>query len=62
MPKITPFEKYAEKYDTWFENNRWVYKAELRAVKAMIPTIGRGLEIGVGTGRFAESLGIKTGV
>ena len=62
MPKITPFEKYAEKYDTWFENNRWVYKAELRAVKAMIPTIGRGLEIGVGTGRFAKPLGIRNAV
>ncbi len=28
----------------------------------MIPTGGYGMEIGVGTGRFAEPLGIKTGV
>lgn len=28
----------------------------------MLPTAGRGLEIGVGTGRFAEQLGIKIGV
>ena len=62
MPRIAPFEKYAEKYETWFEKNRRVYEAELRAVKAMIPATGRGLEIGVGTGRFAEPLGIKTGV
>ena len=41
--------------------NRWVYEAELRAVKAMIPTAGHGMEIGVGTGRFAEPLGIKIG-
>jgi SAM-dependent methyltransferase len=62
MPKISPFEKYAEQYEKWFEKNRWVYEAELRAVKAMIPTGGPGLEIGVGTGRFAEPLGIKNGV
>jgi len=62
MPKISPFEKYAEQYEEWFETNRWVYEAELRAVKAMIPTGGRGVEIGVGTGRFAGPLGIKTGV
>jgi SAM-dependent methyltransferase len=62
MPRISPFEKYAEQYEEWFEKNRWVYEAELRAVKAMIPAEGRGLEIGVGTGRFAEPLGIKNGV
>jgi SAM-dependent methyltransferase len=62
MPKIFPFEKYAEQYERWFEKNRWVYEAELRAVKAMMPTVGRGVEIGVGTGRFAEPLGIKNGV
>lgn len=62
MPRISPFEKYAEQYESWFEKNRWVYEAELRAVKAMMPKEGRGLEIGVGTGRFAEPLGIKDGV
>ena len=62
MPKISPFEKHAEQYERWFEKNRWVYEAELRAVRAMTPTRGRGLEIGIGTGRFAEPLGIKNGV
>ena len=62
MPKISPFEKYAEQYEDWFEKNRWVYEAELRAVKAMLPPGGHGVEIGVGTGRFAEPLGIKIGV
>jgi SAM-dependent methyltransferase len=62
MPRISPFEKYAERYEEWFEKNRWVYEAELRAVKAMVPTCGHGLEIGVGTGRFAGPLGIKEGV
>ena len=62
MPNISPFEKYADQYEAWFVQNRWVYEAELRAVKAMMPTGGRGVEIGVGTGRFAEPLGIKNGV
>lgn len=62
MPKISPFEKHAEQYEDWFVENRWVYDAELRAVKAMIPSEGHGVEIGVGTGRFAEPLGIKIGV
>lgn len=61
MPRISPFEKYAEQYESWFEKNRWVYEAELRAVKAMLPAVGTGLEIVVGTGRFAGPLGIKDG-
>jgi len=62
MPKISLFEKYAEQYEEWFVENRWVYEAELRAVKAMLPVGGHGVEIGVGSGRFAEPLGIKIGV
>ncbi|MDY7032799.1 MAG: class I SAM-dependent methyltransferase [Thermodesulfobacteriota bacterium] len=62
MLKISPFEQYANQYDEWFEKNPWVYEAELRAVKAMIPAGGHGMEIGVGSGRFAEPLGIKIGV
>jgi len=62
MPKISLFEKYAGQYEEWFEKNRWVYEAELRAIKDMIPAVGHGVEVGVGTGRFAEPLGIKIGV
>ena len=62
MPKTAPFEKYAEQYEDWFMKNPLAYKAELRAVKAMLPSEGQGLEIGAGTGRFAEPLGIEIGV
>lgn len=62
MPKTSPFEKYTSQYEKWFEKNRWVYEAELRAVKSMLPPAGHGVEIGVGTGRFAEPLGIKIGL
>ncbi|WP_207682655.1 class I SAM-dependent methyltransferase [Desulfonema magnum] len=62
MPKISPFEKYADQYEEWFEKYPRVYEAELRAVKAMMPSPGHGVEIGVGSGRFAGPLGIKIGV
>jgi SAM-dependent methyltransferase len=62
MPKILPFQRYPGQYEDWFSDHRWVYEAELRAVKALLPESDRGLEVGVGTGRFAKPLGIKTGL
>ena len=62
MKRQSPFEEYADRYDAWFEKNQRVYDAELSAVKRMIPVGGRGLEVGLGTGRFAEPLGIREGV
>ncbi len=57
-----PFEKYAQEYDDWFVRHEVVYRAELAAVQSLLPETGQGLEIGVGTGRFAGPLGIKVGV
>ncbi len=62
MAKTEPFEVYFLEYDEWFEKNRFVYLSELAAVKRLLPKKGRGLEIGVGSGRFALPLGIKIGV
>jgi ubiquinone/menaquinone biosynthesis C-methylase UbiE len=63
MPKIQPFEKYSDRYDEWFEKNRFVYHFELEAIRQMIPSPeAKGLEVGVGSGKFAVPLGIKTGV
>ncbi len=62
MSKISPFQNNTERYDRWFDKNHWVYEAELCAVKALLPEKGRGVEIGVGTGRFAQPLGIKWGI
>ena len=56
------FEHYALEYDDWFERHEMVYRAELAAIEVLLPRAGRGLEIGVGTGRFAGPLGIKVGV
>ena len=61
MSKTSPFEKYAHKYEEWFTKNYWAYKAELKAVQTLFPK-GKGVEIGVGTGRFAGPLGIRFGI
>jgi SAM-dependent methyltransferase len=60
--EITRFERNAAAYDRWFDDHPAVYRAELAAVRRFIPTTGRGLEIGVGSGRFAAPLGVTVGV
>ncbi len=62
MAKITPFEDFSEEYDDWFIKHKDKYEAELRALKYFISANGNGLEVGVGSGKFAAPLGIKTGV
>ncbi|MEW5995868.1 MAG: class I SAM-dependent methyltransferase [Candidatus Zixiibacteriota bacterium] len=62
MPKTGPFERYTKRYEEWFEKNRVIYRSELRAVRELLPQVGVGIEIGVGTGRFATPLGIQFGV
>jgi len=62
MAKVEPFEKYASEYDAWFEDNRFVYESELQAVQEQLPKKGEGIEVGVGSGRFAAPLGIRLGI
>ena len=57
-----PFEKYAGEYEAWFDKNHWAYESELEAVRSQLPERGEGIEIGVGSGRFAGPLGIRIGV
>lgn len=63
MPRTEPFEKYSDRYDDWFETHRDVYQSELAVVRALLPPPpARGMEVGVGSGRFAVPLGIDIGV
>ena len=63
MPKIEPFEKFSDAYDKWFDNHIDLYSAELEALRQLIPPAGsKGMEVGVGSGKFAVPLGIKVGV
>lgn len=57
-----PFDKFARQYDNWFEKNKFAYHSELAAIRALLPRKGRGLEVGVGSGRFAGPLGVTDGV
>ena len=52
-------------YDEWFEKHPFVYETELAALRRQMLTLPEnlvGLEVGVGTGRYAAPLGIKEGV
>ncbi len=63
MPKTEPFEQHADLYDAWFDRHRGIYDAELKAIGRFIePGKGQGLEVGIGSGKFALPLGIRTGV
>ena len=62
MPKVESFNDYPTMYEQWFEKNYFAYKSELKAIKEFLPEKGKGIEIGVGSGRFAEPLGIRIGV
>jgi SAM-dependent methyltransferase len=61
-PRVEPFVHHHERYDDWFDRHRTAYLSELLAVRALTPWSGRGLEIGVGTGRFAGPLGVEFGI
>ena len=56
------FDKYYEKYDSWYDNNKFAYLSEIKALMKVVPAQGKGLEVGVGTGRFASVLGIENGI
>ena len=56
------FETDSERYEWWFERHPGVYQSEVAAVRAALPSTGRGLEIGTGTGRFSVPFGIIDGV
>jgi len=62
MVRTKPFEEHSLLYEDWFEKNRFVYDSELLAVQTKLPASGTGVEIGVGSGRFAVPLGIKIGI
>jgi SAM-dependent methyltransferase len=62
MYGISPFDAHHDRYEAWFVRHKAAYWSELLAVRALLPWQGLGLEIGVGTGRFAAPLGIRIGL
>jgi len=61
VAKTKPFDSQVDRYEGWFEKNHLAYESQLEAVRSVLPQ-GKGIEIGVGTGRFAVPLGIKLGI
>lgn len=60
--KISTFDSNAREYDDWFHRHPGLFQSECRALEKAIPVEGTGIEIGVGTGRFAKALNIAAGV
>ncbi len=63
--KENVFDKLAERYDRWFDSSdgRLLFETEVDCLGPLVDIEGnRWCEIGVGTGRFAQALGIKEGI
>ena len=59
--KVAYYEKTWRKYDKWYDTHKSLYQTEIKALEKAMPS-GRGLEIGVGTGRFASPLSVRFGL
>ena len=62
IPARLVFDEHAGDYDTWFDEHNSVYQAQLRILRGAVPDFRCGLEVGVGSGRFAAPLGIHSGI
>jgi len=58
------FDRFVKEYDQWYERpfGRSAYRLEIKCLKHLLGKFELGLEVGVGTGRFASPLGIKIGI
>jgi len=64
MNPESPFDSLAEAYDSWYDGKgRIAFEIELVALRPLLPELPKPwLEVGVGTGRFAQALGIPLGI
>ncbi|MCX2720766.1 class I SAM-dependent methyltransferase [Lentiprolixibacter aurantiacus] len=61
----TVFEDNLVDYEQWYEDHKMVFESEVRAIQAQfekLPENIHGIEVGLGTGRFAHALGIREGI
>lgn len=59
---VAPFERMTDRYEAWFEAHTHAYLSELAALGELLGRPQRPIEIGMGTGRFAQVLGIPIGI
>lgn len=64
MNPESPFDSLAEAYDSWYDGKgRIAFEIELAALRPLLAELPKPwLEVGVGTGRFAQALGIPLGI
>jgi hypothetical protein len=62
MPITKPFDEYWKEYEEWLAEPHHIYLTEVDAIRHFIPVNIRGIEIGIGTGRFALPFCIKEGI
>lgn len=55
------YQDLAQNYDRWYDEYPALAHAEIELIRSVLPT-GYGLEIGAGSGRFMQSLGIARGI
>jgi hypothetical protein len=56
LETVKAFDLHAEEYDQWFDCNSNVFNSELMALRKVMPFSGDALEVGVGSGRFANEV------
>jgi SAM-dependent methyltransferase len=58
------FDSLSSIYDSWFEEQgKLIFAIEVGAFKDVLPSLPKSwLEVGVGSGRFAQALQIETGI
>ena len=64
MGAFLDFDPLASAYDSWFEDKgRLIFETEVRAFEEVLSSLPTPwLEVGVGSGRFAQKLGIAMGI
>ncbi|HEX5168508.1 MAG TPA: class I SAM-dependent methyltransferase [Cyclobacteriaceae bacterium] len=64
MRKQFLFDDHVEEYEEWYEQYPWVFRSEVEALREVLPQGDQlnGIEVGLGTGRFSQALGIKEGI
>ena len=64
MLQTLPFNDHVAEYEAWYKKYPFVFRSEVAAIKELLPRGENihGIEVGLGTGRFAKALGIKDGI
>jgi len=62
MSNMILFDNHTKEYDRWFNKHPVLFESELKALEKVVPINKYGVEIGIGTGRFAQKLLIDRGI